>query len=368
MKRAGQILLSILALLLLLSAFLQWDLLPAPGHLLARWLGGERVSPAPRGDEQSAASGTGEEDGFEPPAADLKELARQITAGVAGDQGKLNAIYDWITMNIAYDVEKAGKMEGYGHGAEYLLKNRKGVCHDYAELSRALLRAVGIKATYEKGEVHPAPGKREQHAWNRALIGETWYALDTTWGSGFVDEESGLFVQRPSRLYLTTPEELARLHGDPGYKETREIEWRRSAAAAAVPVHLSDHEDRLLELFNEARAGAGQAPLRRETRLLDVVRQSAVDAAERACRDEEYSLDRLNGIIEQKAPALRLSRAALYAFTLWDHPAPTPERLHRLIGEREDLFLGDGSFTGLAAAVIGRGDLITVVLVGLSYY
>ena len=364
MKRTGLILLSILLIAAVLLALAQRGLRPFfgfPGGGLGR---GE-TAPAALVEESRAV---GPVEGFDETSAGLKQLARQITAEIPDDYGKLCAIYDWVTANIAYDLEKAKKMEEYGYGAEYLLENRKGVCHDFAELTRALLKAVGVKATYERGEVRPAPGKTEQHAWNHVQIGESCYGLDTTWGAGFVDEEKGQFVQRPSRLYLTTADELARLHSDPAHKEAREIEWSRARAVAARAVYLPEYESGLLVLFNETRQEAGLAPLKEEPRLSSAVRQSAAEAAAKASQDEEYSLDRLNRELEQSATQLRLARAGFYAFTVWDFPTPTVEEIHRLIAAQQDSFLHAGPYQGLTVGVVRRGDLLTVVLAGLSYY
>ncbi|NLA11534.1 MAG: hypothetical protein GX883_05355 [Firmicutes bacterium] len=363
MRHFRLVLLSILLIAALLLALVQWNLLPS---LFYSGGGpGKTVPIPPEGARPDAASGP---DDFTESSGSLKSLAREITAAAPDDYGKLCAIYDWVTANIAYDVEKAKKMEDYGYGAEYLLKYRQGVCHDYAELTRALLKAVGIKATYERGEVHPAPGKTEHHAWNRVRIGESWYGLDTTWGSGFVDQEKGRFIQRPSRLYLTTVEELARLHSDPAYKESREIEWRRAQSAAAKAVYLPEYESGLLELFNKTRNKRGLASLQQEPGLSGAVRRSAVAGAAKACLDEEFTLDQLNGEIEQNASQLRLAKAGLYAFTLWDYPFPAVEEIYGLIAEQQDLFLEKGDYEGLAVGVVRKGDLLVVVLAGLSYH
>ncbi len=363
MKRFGWICLIAFLVAAMLPAFFQRDLLTA--HIY-RFI--ERIGEAEKVPMRPVTSGNAEVNNVEPPATNLKNLARQITAEASNDYEKLCAIYDWVTANIAYDVEKAKNMEDYGSGAKYLLEKRKGVCHDYADLTRALLKAAGIKATYEKGEVHPAPGRTERHAWNHACIGETWYGLDTTWGAGFVDEEKGKFVQRPSRLYLTAPEELARLHNDPAYKESREKEWQRAEAAAEKPVYLPEYESRLLALFNETRAEAGLTPFAGEARLLTTVRQSAATAAEQACRGEEHSLDQLRAELERRASELRLAKAGMNMVTFWDYPIPTAEELYRHIITEGKTYLNDAGFQSLTVGVINRGDLIIVTLVYLSYH
>ena len=305
MRRPGLILLSLILIAVMILSVLQSDLLPAFFNLFTGEVDGEIF--ADDLDEE-APDGGGSADNGEVPPANLKSLARQLTEGVSDDYEKLGAIYDWVTHNITYDLEKSKNIGEYGSGAAYLFKERKGVCHDYAELTRALLKAVGIKATYERGEVHPAPGKTENHAWNRALIGDTWYGLDTTWGSGFVDIEKEIFVPRPSRLYLTTPEELARLHSDPEYKEACEAKLRRSEALAAKPRSLPKSEGRLLKLINKSR----EEKLNPLKKGHDYWIESGKAAPRRkGVPREEYTLDKLEAI-KDSALSFRLSASYLY--------------------------------------------------------
>lgn len=368
MKRLGWILLAALLITAALIAY-QRDLPSAVFNYFSGRVGEAGSTQIDLDEEYPSPGGSEAEDNPElPPAADLKSLAGLITAESANDYERLCAIYDWVTANIAYDVEKAANMEAYGSGARYVLEKRKGVCHDYAELTRELLKAVGIKATYEKGDVHPAPGKTERHAWNQACIGDTCYGLDTTWGSGFVDEDKGVFVPRPSRLYLASPEELERLHSDPSYKESREKEMQRLEAAAASPAGLPEYEARIFALMNETRASAGLGPLAEEARLLAAVRQSAAAAAEKACSGEEHSLEQLKAELERRAPEIRLEKAGMYTFTLWDYPLPTADELYRLIIAEESAYLHDVGFQAVALGVVRRGPLIIVTQVFISYY
>ncbi len=368
MKRLGWILLITVLVTAALLAF-QRDLPAAFFNLFTGRAGEAWTTEIDLDEEHLPSGGNALEDDPEPmPGADLKSLACRITAESSNDYEKLCAIYDWVTANISYDVEKAANMEAYGSGAQYLLEKRKGVCHDYAELTRALLKAVGIRATYEKGDVYPSPGRTERHAWNRACIGDTCYSLDTTWGSGFVNEEKGIFVPRPSRLYLTSPEELDRLHRDPSYKESREKEMQRLEAALASPASLPEYEARLFTLMNETRVSAGLAPIAEEARLLAAVRQSAAAAAEKACAGEEHSLEQLKAELERRSPEIRLEKAGMYTFTLWDYPFPTADELYRLITAEETAYLYDAGFQAVAVGVVRRGSLIIATQVFLSYY
>jgi transglutaminase-like putative cysteine protease len=64
----------------------------------------------------------------------------------------------------------------------------RGVCQDFAHVSLALLRAMGVPARYVSGYVHPEPDavigetvRGESHAWIEAWTGD-WMAFDPTLG------------------------------------------------------------------------------------------------------------------------------------------------------------------------------------------
>lgn len=309
----------------------------------------------------------------EPSAAitDIPTLARRITAGAATDYARLEAVYDWITASFAYDLAKLENMKNtsdFGFGAAYLLEEGKGVCHDFAELALALLTALDIEATYETGEVYPVPGKSELHAWNHVRVDGLWYAIDTTWGAGYIVEEENRFIQKPRRLYLTTPEELFRLHRDPEYKEEREQDYRRQMALQADPVYLSEYEQELLERMNSFRSANDLPRLLQEQRLLETARRYAARIADRAINDEEYSLNGLHSELERLAPSLRFSAAGMCAFLQWNYEPASPEQLFNQIVQEQKEYLVDKSFNAATVAVVCRGDLTVVVQIYLARF
>jgi hypothetical protein len=308
--------------------------------------------------------------GTESSSADsaVTELALSLTENLGSDYEKMVAIYDWVTENMAYDLDKAKDLNAYGSGAQYLLENKRGVCHDYAELTMALLNAVGIEASYIKGEVNVSPGKTELHAWNNAIIGEQHYALDTTWGAGFILEDGSGFLQKPRRIYLTTPEELALLHSDPDYKLLREQEYSRFISAAEPVVHLSTEEALLLQTINEDRWSMSLPPFNSEMRLDDLVRSHAVRMAEEICAGEDFSLDSLSSDLNRRAGDLNIKSAAVYGLIYWfTQPLVSEELIDKTTAEQAEN-IGSEKWKSAAVSIVRKGELIVIVNIYLEYF
>ena len=67
-----------------------------------------------------------------------KTLAHALCDGVSSDRLKVNAIYNWITHNIKYDVKALKKTVLEPEKVEKVLKRRKAVCDGYSKLFTAL--------------------------------------------------------------------------------------------------------------------------------------------------------------------------------------------------------------------------------------
>ena len=343
-------------------------------ELIFHWLGSLLSATAPVEEpepivlHEAVELPGGQDAGSLEPTSDMRALALKITAGAANDKARMEAVYDWITANFAYDLEKLENITAFGAGAAYLLQTGKGICHDYADLAKALFTALGMEATYESGDVYPAPGKQERHAWNHVKVDGIWYAMDTTWGAGFVVEDEGRFIQKPRRLYLTTPEELYRLHRDPAYKDEREQAYRLEQAALAVTYTLPDYEQDLLTRFNAFRAGKGLTALSEERALTETARQAAARIAERSAAGEEYTLDTLKRQLEQLAPRLRIHKAGMYAFQQWAYePASSAFLYEQLIRDQQEYLL-QGEYSAATVAVVRKGDITVVVHLYLARF
>jgi hypothetical protein len=70
----------------------------------------------------------------------IKSLSRQLTEGTKSEYAAVSAIINWVTDNIKYTFNPPQ------YDAAYTLSTKSGNCQNFAHLSIALLRSVGIPA------------------------------------------------------------------------------------------------------------------------------------------------------------------------------------------------------------------------------
>ncbi len=295
-------------------------------------------------------------------------LAEEITVGLGSDYERLSAIYDWVTYNITYDLQKAENLAEYGSGALYALENRSGVCHDYAELTKALLLAVGIEATYVRGDVLVSEGEYELHAWNEAIVSGTRYALDTTWGSGFMLEDGSEYIQKPRTIYLTTPEELSLLHNDPVYKQVREEAYMLEVNANRPVVNMPAEEETLMVLFNQYREEQGLRKLSEEKRLKELVQRFAEKSAEATVSGLDINLDDLGSELSKIAPGLNIRSAGMHALVKWLYPSMSVNEIWEQLVAEQAVPLSESRWKSVSIGVVQKGDLLVFVSIFLDYH
>ena len=137
-------------------------------------------------------------------------LSDYINDNFSRETDKSRAIFVWIANNIRYDIENISAVNTYKNTGEIInkvLKTRKGVCMHYAELYNEIANRVGIKSyvvpgyTKQNGSVDKLP-----HAWCASLIGSTWFLIDPTWGSGYI--QNSKFVKKINDVYFKAKPEL----------------------------------------------------------------------------------------------------------------------------------------------------------------
>ena len=121
---------------------------------------------------------------------DYKDLAHYLCDDLQGEKAKANAIYNWITHNIKYDVKAISKGVIKQPKIDKVLKDRKGVCGGYSLLFTEMCREAGLKAMtidgyakdwmFDNGDKVYIP----RHAWSAVMINGNWELADPTWGAG----------------------------------------------------------------------------------------------------------------------------------------------------------------------------------------
>ena len=100
------------------------------------------------------------------------ELEAYARASFTPGRPQLDAAID-LTRRIFEDFEFDGKATEISTPLEQVLRGRRGVCQDFAQLMIGCLRSLGLPARYISGYIltHPAPGKPRligadaSHAW-----------------------------------------------------------------------------------------------------------------------------------------------------------------------------------------------------------
>ncbi|WP_418790597.1 transglutaminase-like domain-containing protein [Phosphitispora sp. TUW77] len=111
----------------------------------------------------------------------ITQKAQQIVGQAWDDFSKTKAIFQWVSQNMVYDMDKFRRGEFYDNdGAVKALQTQKGLCRDYANLVTAMCRAEGLEARTVIGEAGIGTAKYG-HAWNEVRIGDRWVSMDAVW-------------------------------------------------------------------------------------------------------------------------------------------------------------------------------------------
>lgn len=147
--------------------------------------------------------------------ARIPTLATYLFSAANNDWERVRAIYRWMADRIHYD-DAAYNSGHYGlpHAAD-LLRLRRGVCEDYANLFVALAEEGGIPCKkvigFSKGFSALSQRKtlEPDHAWIAVMIDSTWQLMDPTWAAGYGQMVGGKLVttQRFEPYWFATPPE-----------------------------------------------------------------------------------------------------------------------------------------------------------------
>lgn len=122
------------------------------------------------------------------------EMAREMAESAGSEEAFIQSVYTYVCDNITYDVEKASTVKsGYLPDPDSTLREKKGICFDYASLAASMLRSQGIPTQIIFGYVAPDD---VYHAWNKfytksggwqlvefKVAGEDWNRIDLTFAA-----------------------------------------------------------------------------------------------------------------------------------------------------------------------------------------
>lgn len=140
---------------------------------------------------------------------DVDAIAAAICIDMKTDRQKANAIYNWITHNIAYDVNAMYKLgNNEDDKVAKALKTKKAICGGYAELYTALCKSVGLSSVaiegyakdfiFDNGDEMYIP----RHAWNAVRIDGNWELVDATWGAGSLYQKNSWLRMLLNKLLM----------------------------------------------------------------------------------------------------------------------------------------------------------------------
>ena len=105
----------------------------------------------------------------------------------------IKAIHDFVLLNASYDYSAlSGSTYTYGYaytGAPLFTGKGKFVCEGYSKAMKLLCGKFGINCALVSGEGKTSNNSGGSHMWNYVQIGDSWYAIDSTWDDGYANQD-----------------------------------------------------------------------------------------------------------------------------------------------------------------------------------
>lgn len=119
-------------------------------------------------------------------------MAEKLAGKESDPMKKVQKIYEYVINNLTYDKQRAATVQsGYLPDLDDVLKQKKGICFDYASLMTGMLRSQGVPCKLVigyAGDVYHAWINvwSEKSGWVDAAIffdGKSWQRMDPTFAS-----------------------------------------------------------------------------------------------------------------------------------------------------------------------------------------
>ncbi|XP_053168071.1 kyphoscoliosis peptidase isoform X2 [Hemicordylus capensis] len=141
----------------------------------------------------------------------VEELVKTLLRVAHTDLEKVRAIWTWICHHIEYDVVGFYNKDKQSFKPKDVLQSGKSICEGYAGLFEQMCSIAGVQCMnlsgYSKGHGYRAgqtfTGEYD-HAWNAVYLDGRWHLVDSTWGSGSMDDCFSKFTFRYNEFYFLT--------------------------------------------------------------------------------------------------------------------------------------------------------------------
>ncbi len=156
---------------------------------------------------------------------------QSVIAEIDFQQDTLKAVFDWVTDNIRYDVQKLkiikergkkrkdarfkSKEEYDAFLLENVIKTKKGVCEDYSLLFNAIVKNLGYASYIVEGYTKDSNGRINKsvgHVWNAVLVNGEWKLYDATWGAGYVRDGKKFLKNYNVEWFDVDPNQMLKDH------------------------------------------------------------------------------------------------------------------------------------------------------------
>lgn len=115
-----------------------------------------------------------------PGASDLSDEAAALMQHAPSVSSGIAAISNYVSERMSYDYTDFDAGKHVYEDAVQAWNARIGVCENYAEVTAAMLRSIGIPVETVIGDAHDRQAAGS-HEWLRAWTGTHWMAVDPTW-------------------------------------------------------------------------------------------------------------------------------------------------------------------------------------------
>lgn len=271
-------------------------------------------------------------------STDPLALASYLCLDQHSDQAKANAVYNWMTHNISYDVKSLKKFPRHHDKlVERTLKSKKAVCEGYAMTFTEICRGAGLKAVniegyakdwiFDNGDELYIP----RHMWSAVSINGKWQLFDPTWGAGDIVQSPGWWRRLRNKItgrkVIYAKNLKFKFHYDPQYfmqdPETFRLKHLPSdplwqLTDTVMPIQIFEAGDSAITQFNEQYSKPQQNNPQLDRIATFDERQKIFEMADRAYAYNE----RYPSILAQKN-ANRASAAIEKAFTDTTVQVPT---------------------------------------------